>query len=119
MKRDGARSRNEAATRTYKQRVTEFASQPIEMRAFLTEMLATQGIDAATKSVPFWLAHGVALLTTALWTLLRARSSPPMTHTAVHLLGEEVTVRDDKIRRELGYRGAVTRAEGLREMVQG
>ena len=90
---------------------------PVEFRAFLTQMMATRGVDPGTKSVPRVVAHALALAGDRLWTLLRRWESPPMLpHSVFHLIGEEVTVNDAKARRELGYVGAVTREEGLREM---
>ena len=41
---------------------------------------------------------------------------PPVTKTAIALVGHEVTVDDAKARRELGYAGKVTREAGLAEM---
>lgn len=82
---------------------------PVDFREFLTAMLATQGVDPGTRSVPRWLAGAAAALTSWMTT-------PPVTKTAVALLGGEVTVVDAKARRELGYTGAVTRDAGLAEM---
>jgi hypothetical protein len=41
---------------------------------------------------------------------------PPITRTALALLGHEVTVDDGKARRELGYAAKMTREAGLAEM---
>jgi hypothetical protein len=41
---------------------------------------------------------------------------PPVTKTAIALVGGEVTVDDSKARRELGYSGKMTREAGLAEM---
>jgi len=41
---------------------------------------------------------------------------PPITKTAIAVIGHEVTVDDSKARRELGYVGKVTREAGLAEM---
>ncbi len=89
---------------------------PIEFRAFLTALLATQGIDPGGKSLPRWLAASLAGLSEVAWRTLRLRGEPPVTRTAVKLIGEEVTVRDDKARRELGYTSAVSREAGLAAM---
>jgi nucleoside-diphosphate-sugar epimerase len=83
--------------------------EPVDFREFLTAMLATQGVDPGTKSVPRWVAKTVAALTS--WM-----AKPPVTKQAVALIGGEVTVVDKKARAELGYRGLVTRDEGLAEM---
>lgn len=83
--------------------------EPVDFRAFMTKLLATQGVDAGTRSVPRWVAKTTAALTA--WM-----KRPPVTKQAVALIGGEVTVVDDKARRELGYRGAVTMDAGLAEM---
>jgi hypothetical protein len=41
---------------------------------------------------------------------------PPLTATAFSLMAHEVTIDDAKARRELGYRGAKSMADGLAEM---
>ncbi|MDQ3366045.1 MAG: NAD-dependent epimerase/dehydratase family protein [Myxococcota bacterium] len=82
---------------------------PVEFRSFITELLATQGIDAGTRQVPRWIASTVVALTS--WM-----KQPPLTRTALALVSHEVTVDDTKARRELGYAGAVTRPAGLAEM---
>ena len=92
---------------------------PVEFRAFMSAMLATVGAAPVTRSIPFWLAHAIARVGDALWSAVRAKNPPPMTHAIVHLIGQEVTVDDAKARRELGYQGLVSREEGLSEMQTG
>lgn len=41
---------------------------------------------------------------------------PPITKTAVALIGQEVTVVDTKARRELGYASHVSRDDGIAEI---
>jgi nucleoside-diphosphate-sugar epimerase len=83
--------------------------EPVDFREFMTAMLATHGVDAGSRSVPRWVAKTVAALTA--WM-----KQPPVSKQAIALIGGEVTVVDDKARKELGYRGAVTRDAGLAEM---
>ncbi|MGE5184485.1 MAG: NAD-dependent epimerase/dehydratase family protein [Acidobacteriota bacterium] len=83
--------------------------EPIEFRELVCELLATQGIAAPTRSVPRWLTR--AAVTATAWM-----KRPPLTKTAFALMAHEVTVDDSKARRELGYVGRKTRAEGLAEM---
>jgi nucleoside-diphosphate-sugar epimerase len=84
---------------------------PVEFRSFLSELVSTYGVDAGGRSVPRWLARIVAALTG--WM-----KEPPVTRTAIALVGQEVTVVDAKARRELGYTSHVSRAQGLAEMRQ-
>jgi hypothetical protein len=44
--------------------------------------------------------------------------APPVTRTAVAVVGVEVTVSDRKAREEIGYVGKVTREAGLAAMRQ-
>ena len=41
---------------------------------------------------------------------------PPITKTAVALIGQEVTVVDAKARRDLGYTSHISRERGLAEI---
>ncbi|HEY6173145.1 MAG TPA: NAD-dependent epimerase/dehydratase family protein [Kofleriaceae bacterium] len=83
---------------------------PVEFRDFMTRLLATQGVDASrVRDVPVWLARIVAAATS--WM-----KHPPVTRTALALVGHEVTVDDSKARRELGYRATTTIEAGLAQM---
>ena len=90
--------------------------QPVEFRSFVTAMLRTQGLDPGNRSVPRWLAKAVAPGSEAVWRALNLKGQPPITRSTVRLIGEEVTVDDAKARRELGYKGAVSREAGLAAM---
>ena len=46
------------------------------------------------------------------------KGDPPLTRTMVRLIGREATTNDAAARRELGYIGTTTRAEGLGRMAQ-
>lgn len=83
--------------------------EPVEFRDFVTKYLATQGVDAGSRVVPRWLAKTVMVLTS--WM-----KEPPVTNTALALVGHEVTVDDSKARADLGYAPRVTIAQGLAEM---
>jgi nucleoside-diphosphate-sugar epimerase len=82
---------------------------PVEFRDFITKLLATQGVDAGTKTVPHWLARMTVALTA--WM-----KRPPLTRTAFALMAHEVTVDDSKARRELGYVGRKSIEAGLAEL---
>lgn len=86
---------------------------PVELRGFVTQMLATRGIDPGDRSVPKWLVLPLARIAEWAWEAFGLAGEPPVTRMAVHLFGEPVTVKDDKARRELGYVGKVTRERGL------
>lgn len=86
--------------------------EPVEFRAFMTDVLAMYDAAPGGRSVPRWLARATASLTN--WM-----AEPPVTRTAIALVGQEVTVVDAKARRELGYTAHVSRAQGLAELRQG
>ncbi|MGQ0799720.1 MAG: NAD-dependent epimerase/dehydratase family protein [Pseudomarimonas sp.] len=89
---------------------------PVELRGFLTRMLATQGVQVGDASLPRWLARLSAQICEVLWRGLALAGKPPVTRMVVSLFGEEVTVDDGKARRELGYRGNMSIERGLAEM---
>jgi nucleoside-diphosphate-sugar epimerase len=91
---------------------------PVVFRDFMTALLETQGVRPPDGSVPSWVARGLARAVESVWEPLGIEGTPPITFTAVKLIGEEVTVNDAKARRELGYTGRVTREEGLRELAE-
>jgi nucleoside-diphosphate-sugar epimerase len=89
---------------------------PVLLRDFMEAMLRAVGLEPGTRSIPRWAARGLAAAVEAVWAPLGLTAAPPITKMMVCLLGDEVTVKDDKARRELGYRGMKSREEGLQEM---
>jgi nucleoside-diphosphate-sugar epimerase len=83
--------------------------EPIEFRRFVGDMLRAAGAEPGEGAIPRWLARGLATATSWL-------KEPPITATALALMSHEVTVVDDRARREIGYEGKKSIAEGLAEM---
>jgi nucleoside-diphosphate-sugar epimerase len=92
---------------------------PVDFRDFITALLKTQGVVPGKGTIPFGLAMGIATVSELVWNFLSLPGSPPVLRSELLLGGQEVTVSDDKARRELGYQGRVSQAEGLRELEQG
>lgn len=92
--------------------------QPVELRGFVRDLLASQGVDPGAGTIPRGLAQTLAAAGEALARLRGYRWKPPVTRVTLKLMGEEVTVIDSKARIELGYVGYVTPVEGLAEMRQ-
>jgi nucleoside-diphosphate-sugar epimerase len=90
--------------------------EPANFRDFITALAATRGVDPGNRVAPMWLASGGAAACETLWSVARLSGEPPLTRTAVNLFFSEVTVRDAKARRELGYAGSLSVAEGLAEL---
>jgi nucleoside-diphosphate-sugar epimerase len=90
--------------------------KPIEFRTFMTRLLATQGVSMGDASLPLWLGKLIADGGEWAWKTFKLNGAPPLTSSAIRLIGEEVTVNDGKARREIGYVGHVTIDAGLNEM---
>lgn len=95
-----------------------FASDgtPVVLKPFLTAMIQSAGMQPGTRHVPHAIAFAGAQASEALWRLLGRFDPPPLRTTALHLLGETITIRDAKIRHELGYCEVITPAQGLEAM---
>ncbi|MBI3172037.1 MAG: NAD-dependent epimerase/dehydratase family protein, partial [Hydrocarboniphaga effusa] len=89
---------------------------PVELRQFVTQLLATQGVDPGGKSMPKGIVQALARVTEWVWETFGLKGAPPVTRMAAHLFGEPVTINDAKARRELGYQGKTTREKGLAEL---
>lgn len=90
---------------------------PVELRGFVTQLLATQGVDPGSKSMPKGVVLALARVSEWVWDTFGLKGTPPVTRMSVHLFGEPVTINDAKARRELGYLGQVTREQGLARLL--
>lgn len=86
------------------------------IRAFLTELAATQGVALPNKSVPGSIARAAANVVEAAWRITGAKKAPPMTRFAVTMMSRTVTVETKRAREELGWSPSVDVAEGMRRM---
>jgi nucleoside-diphosphate-sugar epimerase len=91
---------------------------PVVFREFVSELLRTQGVEPPTRSIPPWLAGGLAAASETTWHALRLKSHPPLTRFAYWVTSEECTIRIDKARKQLGYQPVKTREQGLAELRQ-
>ena len=89
---------------------------PVEFRAFVTDLLATQGVDPPDRSLPRWFAWWAAIAGEAAWRTLPLSGRPPLTRMTVATIGQAMTFDDAKARRELGYEATVSRPSGLAEL---
>ena len=64
--------------------------------------------------MPYWLAFAVGRLLEAVWTVALKKSDPPISRSMVRMIGREASINDAAARRELGYVGRTSRADGLR-----
>ena len=90
---------------------------PLTFRAYLSGLLAAMGRDASrAPSIPVPIARALASWSEAWWRLTNKSGEPPLTKTTVVLIGTQVTVKDDKARKELGYLPVISRERGLAEL---
>ncbi len=90
--------------------------EPVEFRAFVSDLLTTKGVRVPTKSLPRPLARITAALGEAAWRRLPLSGSPPLTRLALWLSSLETTIDISRARSELGYEPVISRAEGLAEL---
>jgi nucleoside-diphosphate-sugar epimerase len=90
--------------------------EPVVFRAFITRLLATQGIDLGERGVPPGVARLAALGGEALWRVLPLRGQPPVTRLAFWLASQECTIDIGRARAELGYAPVKTIDEGMEEL---
>ena len=91
---------------------------PTVFRDFVTALLATQGIPAPTASMSYPLARASAVVSRRTRAFRQRTTASP--DLLVFRVGVETcTVQDAKARRELGYEGRVSHAEGLAELRSG
>ena len=90
--------------------------EPVVFRDFITRLLATQGVEAPTRSVPTPVARAVAAASEAAWRLLPLPGRPPLTRLTVWVSGLETTIDITRAREELGYAPVKTVDQGLEEL---
>ncbi len=89
---------------------------PVVLREFITEMLATKGVVPPDRSLPGALAGPIAAISEAAWSALPLPGAPPISRFTSWVMTQECTINISKARRELGYEPVVTRQQGLAEM---
>ena len=85
-------------------------------REFVSELLATQGVEAPSRSIPAAVAHALASAGEAAWRLLPLPGRPPLTRFAYWVSAQECTIRIDKAREQLGYAPVKGIPDGLAEL---
>ena len=83
---------------------------------FLTKMLGTQNVDLPSKSVPGFLASGLARIVEGTWRIFGIKSEPPLMRFPTDLMARECTIKIDRARRELGYAPVISVQQGLDAM---
>jgi nucleoside-diphosphate-sugar epimerase len=87
--------------------------EPVEFRAFITELLAAHGVEAPGGTVPLRVAAAAAAVCETAWRALPLPGAPPVTRFAVWASGLECTLDISRARADLGYAPVMTREAGL------
>jgi nucleoside-diphosphate-sugar epimerase len=90
--------------------------EPLVFRDFITELVATQGVEAPDRNMPAPLAGAAAVVSEGIWRALRLKGTPPVTRLAVWLSSQECTIDISHARAELGYEPVLTIADGMNEL---
>jgi nucleoside-diphosphate-sugar epimerase len=90
--------------------------EPVVFKHWVSDQLATQGVQAPDRSLPFAAASALGWAVERAWPLIGKNGEPPLSRSVVALIGQECTVVDAKARRELGYTGRVSIAEGMKRL---
>ncbi len=89
---------------------------PVQFREFVTAMAQAHGVEMPSRSVPRSVARTAARALAGSHRVLRRQGEPAISPTAVALGAQEMTVNDDRARREIGYRPVITREEGIAQL---
>jgi nucleoside-diphosphate-sugar epimerase len=90
--------------------------EPVVFREFVSELLASQNVQAPSRSIPSWVASPIASAGEAAWRMLPLPGRPPLTRFTYWVSSQECTIRIDKAREQLGYTPLKSVAEGLAEL---
>jgi nucleoside-diphosphate-sugar epimerase len=90
--------------------------QPVVFREFVTELLASQGVEAPDGNVPAGVVRVAAPVLEGMWRGLRLGGQPPVTRLAYWLAALETTIDISLARRELGYEPIKSIPEGMAEL---
>ena len=89
---------------------------PVVFREFVSELLATQGVEAPSREIPAAAAHALSSAGETAWHLLPLPGRPPLTRFTYWASSQECTIRIEKAREQLSYVPVKSIAGGLEEM---
>jgi len=94
--------------------VTDGQSQ--SMRAVMSELVGTKGVEIRARNVPLGIAWFLAAVMEFVWRTFRRAGEPPLTRQMLRMVGYDFTVSDQRARAELGYAPVTTWAQGIGAM---
>ena len=90
--------------------------EPVVFREFVTDLLATQGVEVPDKNAPPGVVRALAAVCETAWRVLPLPGAPPINRFAVWVASLECTIDISKARRELGYAPVTDRGAGMAEL---
>lgn len=90
--------------------------EPVVFREFVSDLLASQGIEAPGATVPRWVVRAMARLGDVAARLSGGRLRLPVCTQQYAAMAVQVTLDIGKARRELDYAPVIDRRAGLNEM---
>lgn len=86
---------------------------PVILREFLIQLMASVGVNLPDRSAPGWLVRGIARVLAAFWAAFGRPGVPPIDPFTAALMSRDCTLVIAKAERELGYRPTIGLEEGL------
>ena len=86
------------------------------LKSFLTRLLASRGVTAKDRAVPFGIAWTMAGVMGAVWRIFRRKGEPPVTRQMLRFIGKDFTIDVSRARNQLGYAPVISAADGMRAM---
>ena len=90
--------------------------EPVVFREFVTELLATAGVEPPERNAPRAVVGALAAASEGAWRLLPLPGKPPVTRMEFWVSALDTTIDISKARRELGYEPVITREQGLADL---
>ncbi|MBM4343496.1 MAG: NAD-dependent epimerase/dehydratase family protein [Deltaproteobacteria bacterium] len=87
--------------------------EPMPQRDLVNGILGAAGLPPCQSSIAPWAAYAAGATLEVVWRLLRRQDEPLLTRFVARQLATAHWYRLDAVRRDLGYQGKVTTAEGL------
>ncbi len=91
--------------------------EPIKLWELIRHVLKTIGLPISEKSIPYWLAYQVALLTEWKHQIMNSPGEPALTRYGVGLLAKNQTFHSQAAENELGYQPIVTVQDGINRTI--
>lgn len=86
------------------------------MKEIISGIAATRGITLPDRSLPSWVADGVASIAEGAWRTFNLKGEPPVTRFGAMIMSRDSVLIDAKARREMGYAPVISVERGLQEL---